>query len=143
MPKAILQNALQIPPPDLVTEGGSSVDKVEVPSIHRLEESLAPELLQKRFVVSEKPKIWDDRLVRDDEIPVVDGAVDGRLESLFEVRDEVPRVASEDLVTSLTAENNLTAFARKQRHHVLRKRSHRANANIPRRWWRHSDPHFR
>ena len=92
---------------DLAVKVGGAVDQAEVAGVEVLEESLAPELLQQRLVVPQRHQVRDDRLVGDDEVAVAHRAVDRRLDALLEVGDQVARVAAEDLVAALAAEDHL------------------------------------
>src|SRR5262249_6897435 len=65
-----------------------------------------------------------------DEVAGVHGAVDGALDALLEVRDQIPCVAAEDLVTALAAEQYLPVLPRQPRDHVLRERARSSDREV-------------
>ena len=79
--------------------------------------------LQQRLVLPQRGQVGDDRLVRDDEVAVVRGALDRGLDALLEVGDQVSGVAAEDLVSALSAEHHLDVLRGELRDHVLRERA--------------------
>ena len=107
-----------------------AVDEAVVAPVEVLEQAVAPELAQQRLVVAQRGQARDDRLVRDDEVAVARGAVDGGLDALLEVGDQIARVAAEDLVAALPAEHDLDVLGRELRDHVLRDRARPGDGEV-------------
>ena len=108
---------------DLVAEMWRAVHEPEVALVEGFEHPVPPELLEQRLVVLQRNQVRDDRLVRDHEAAAVHRAVDRRLDALLEVGDQVARVAAEDLVAALAAENDLGLACGGLGDHVLRERA--------------------
>src|SRR5688572_21967953 len=74
-------------PAYFVIQQRSPVNQPKIPSVHVFEQALAPEFLKQWFVIVQRREVWNDRLVSDNEVAVIDGAVDGRLNALLEIGD--------------------------------------------------------
>ena len=107
-------------PVDLFPERRRPIDQPEIAQVHRLEDAFSPELLEEGFVLSEGRQVRNNRLVRDDEVPVVHRAVDGGFDALLEVRDQIARITAEDLVSALTPQDHFPVSSYQLGNHVLR-----------------------
>src|SRR6185437_8223043 len=114
---------VQRAPIDFADHVGRTVDQPEIALIEVLEQALAPELLDHGLVFAEQAKIRHDRFDRDHVIAAAVIAVDGRLDALLEIGDQIASIAAQKFVASLAAEHHLEIFRSQRRHHILRERS--------------------
>src|SRR5215510_10510360 len=101
---------------------GRTVNQAEVTLIHILKQPLTPEVLEQRFIVFEGCQIRNNRFVRYDKLPRMHCAINGCLDALLEVGDQVACIATENFISSLAPEDDFTMPAGQLRHHVLWKR---------------------
>src|SRR5688572_24079209 len=106
---------------NLVVERRGTIDKAEITLVDVIKQSVAPELLEHRLVLAQCDEVRYNRFVGDDKIAAIHRAVDGGLDALFKVGNQIARVAAENLVAALPAEYDLAARRSQLRHHVLRK----------------------
>ena len=71
----------------------------------------------------QRRQVGNDRFVGNNIVAVIDRAVDRGLDALFKISDQIARVAAENFVSTLPAQNDLPMFGCELRNHVLRKRS--------------------
>src|SRR4029077_21280559 len=100
-------------PVDLVAQRWRTVDEPEIAFVNLVEQAVAPELLQQRLVVPQGNQVRDYRLVGHDELAGTHRAIDGALDALLEIGDQIARVAAEDLIASLPTEHDLAMLGSK------------------------------
>ncbi len=86
---------------------GVPVDQAEIPGGHRVEQPVPPEAAEHGRVPAEGRKVRQDGLQGDDVFALVVGLGDGAFERLFEVGDDIARVASENLIAPLSVQHDL------------------------------------
>ncbi len=94
-------------PIDLLFQGRSAVDKTVIALVQGLEEALPPELSDQGLIVLQRDEIRYDGLIGDDKVAVRERAIDGALYALFEIGEQIPDIAAEDLVGPLPTQDHL------------------------------------
>src|SRR5262249_16648512 len=94
-------------PVHLFIQRRGTIDEPEITLLEIVEQTVTAELLEHRLVFAQGYKVRYDRFIGDDEVAAIHRAIDGGLDALLEIGNQIARVATKDLVPTLATEHDL------------------------------------